>query len=454
MDLDDKVDVDDGREHSEDVLLCSSYEIVPQVSAVHPCSIFALAATKNMKWVFTGGDDGFIRKYDFLPSMNGDQSLTQNQRHGLPDSVQKVNHRAARITPVKLGIDVINEKAGVLVSAWEHEEFPVKASSDVIDPNEPKTIKYSPVFSLEVQSEGIFALAGTEVCRKVVALTTSTLTESINDRMATLIYTQLDMTKERHHDRPVSCLKLAADQRSFISGSWDKQILHWDLDTGQLKSQYPSVTSQITSLSYRPSSSPSEGTNASPDSLLLVSSFDGKVHFIDPRAPNGVVKRWTPSGVPPWTLSACWSFDGKRVYSGRRNGSVDEWDFLEEKVIQNIKLPRDSGPVSTVASMANGRSLICGSYDNVRLWDLQYSEADQNPDMVEHDADGLLPVVVPFSIVPGHHGGTLSNIFIDDNCKYMITCSGNRGWEGFANNLCLWYNILPVHTSKDMDVEL
>ncbi|KAJ1563429.1 Transcription factor spt8, partial [Cladochytrium tenue] len=99
-------------EHSADYLnlapqkfadSCSTYDIVPHVSAVHPCSVYALDVTKNMRWIFTGGDDGFIRKFEFVPSINGDQALTLTQRHGLVDSIQR---------------------AGALSSAWELEEIP------------------------------------------------------------------------------------------------------------------------------------------------------------------------------------------------------------------------------------------------------------------------------------------------------------------------------------------
>ncbi|KAJ1546528.1 Transcription factor spt8, partial [Nowakowskiella sp. JEL0078] len=60
------------------------------VLAVHPCSIFSICATKNMRWVFTGGDDGFIRKWDVISSFNGETPLSQTQRHGLVDLISKV----------------------------------------------------------------------------------------------------------------------------------------------------------------------------------------------------------------------------------------------------------------------------------------------------------------------------------------------------------------------------
>lgn len=67
----------------------NGYEITPIISAVHPCGINGFATTKNSKWLFTAGEDGFIRKFDIVSSLNGNSSLTGVQRHGLVDSIQK-----------------------------------------------------------------------------------------------------------------------------------------------------------------------------------------------------------------------------------------------------------------------------------------------------------------------------------------------------------------------------
>lgn len=56
------------------------------------------------KWVFTGGDDGFIRKYDFVASMNAEQMLTHNQRQGLVDSIVKVKKFQHSLPPTHLFI--------------------------------------------------------------------------------------------------------------------------------------------------------------------------------------------------------------------------------------------------------------------------------------------------------------------------------------------------------------
>ncbi|CAG8627907.1 15311_t:CDS:2, partial [Racocetra fulgida] len=239
---------------------CKTYDIVPLVAAIHACHIHSLDATKNMRWVFTGGEDGFIRKYDFFSSMGGKTLLTQNQKHTQVESVQK---------------------AGVILSYWENEEIPetlpvtVKPAEDDVTQNvqEPPLpeLKMSPVYSLAVQSEAVWLLSGLEITN---------------------------------------------DETGFVSGSWDKTILHWDLNTGQIVREYPGHSSQIM---YEES----DNTITHSGDILLTTSIDGNCLVWDKRSGNLIPPRKLPlpEKTPPWCLSACWSADGNKVYCGRRNGT-------------------------------------------------------------------------------------------------------------------------------------
>lgn len=37
---------------------------------------------------------------------------------------------------------------------------------------------------------------------------------------------------------------------------------------------------------------------------------------------------------------------------------VDEWDYAAQKLIRSFRMPANSGPVSCVASMPNGKHII------------------------------------------------------------------------------------------------
>lgn len=84
-----------------EALTAPFYDIVPTIAAPHSTSINAVTATPDLRWVFSGGADGYIRKFNWVDTANGKAMLTVAQRHPFVDSVTK---------------------AGVLTSYWENEE--------------------------------------------------------------------------------------------------------------------------------------------------------------------------------------------------------------------------------------------------------------------------------------------------------------------------------------------
>lgn len=84
-----------------EALSATVYDIVPTIAAPHSTSINAVTTTPDLRWVFTGGADGYIRKFNWVETANGKVMLTVAQRHPFVDSVTK---------------------AGVLMSYWENEE--------------------------------------------------------------------------------------------------------------------------------------------------------------------------------------------------------------------------------------------------------------------------------------------------------------------------------------------
>ena len=86
-----------------EVIMAPVYDIVPTIAAPHSTSINAITATPDLRWVFSGGADGYIRKFNWIETANGKSMLTVAQRHPFVDSVTK---------------------AGVLMSYWENGEDP------------------------------------------------------------------------------------------------------------------------------------------------------------------------------------------------------------------------------------------------------------------------------------------------------------------------------------------
>lgn len=435
--------------------LSESYTIYPTAAIPIQTHVHSLTMSKGLKYLFLGGDDGYIRKFDFLNSIEGKLSLTILQKHSLVESISN---------------------AGILVSYWENE-IPQRRKDIKLTKNgkeyEPMV---SPVHALEVQNECLFLLSGLQNggitlqgCRYMEG--------SISHYFS-------------KHTSVVNQLRLNDKEDKFISGGWDKQILEWDLNTGDCVNEFKGSVAQLSSLEFRPLFSTvaidslvekepfqkqeqiqqkdddmdslfgdedeeekrmdfdtqSDDRNrqekqsmqeiskntlktSCDESIFLTSSINGSIHVWDRRTPaKPVVDLQRGLQVPPWCMSACWSMDGDRIYAGRRNAVVEEFDLkMGVKPSKTLKFPSISGPVSCVRAMPNNRHVLCASNDNIRIYDVnQYTKSSSN---------------TPFLIVPGHHGGMISNLYVDPTCRFLVSTSGNRGWQGQSTDTTLIYEI-------------
>ncbi|KAF9246312.1 WD40-repeat-containing domain protein [Melanogaster broomeanus] len=171
----------------------------------------------------------------------------------------------------------------------------------------------------------------------------------------------------------------------------------------------------------------------SPD-ILMISAIDGQIMLWDKRVNTpgkGVGRLWLSEKTPPWCVSACWSTDGSHIYAGRRNGTVDVWDVRmlgrsgpssTPRLLKSLRNPGSSGVVSCVVPFPDGRHIACASIDNIRLWNA--TEAG------EIDGNVKTRGGVQFKIIPGHHGGYVSQMIVDPGARFLVSASSNRGWHG------------------------
>ncbi|KAM0276527.1 hypothetical protein ACHAQH_006677 [Verticillium albo-atrum] len=194
-----------------EALTAKLYDIVPTMAAPQATSINALAVTPDLRYWVTGGSDGYIRKYDGPGTINGKQLLTVAQRHPFVDSVVK---------------------AGILMSYWENEE------PSPPNPRGNEEHVTSPVYSLAIHSQALWLLSGLESG----GINLQSLRHDEGKRITCL----------QQHTNAVSVLTLAQDEQSVLSGSWDKNILDWDLNTGNVKRRFEGSGGQISALEVRP----------------------------------------------------------------------------------------------------------------------------------------------------------------------------------------------------------
>ncbi|KAK4151112.1 SPT8-like protein [Chaetomidium leptoderma] len=190
------------------------YDIVPTMAAPQATSVNAMAITPDLRYWVTGGSDGYIRKYDGMGTINGKQQLTVAQRHPFVDSVVK---------------------AGILMSYWENEEPapPNARAEDRI---------LSPVYSLAIHSGALWLLSGLESG----GINLQSVRHDEGKRIHCL--------RDGGHTNAVSVLQLASDEKSVLSGSWDKSILDWDLNNGNIIRRFEGSGGQISAIELRPTS--------------------------------------------------------------------------------------------------------------------------------------------------------------------------------------------------------
>ncbi|ORY35329.1 WD40-repeat-containing domain protein [Naematelia encephala] len=181
------------------------------------------------------------------------------------------------------------------------------------------------------------------------------------------------------------------------------------------------------------------------DDILLVSSMDGQVSLIDRRLPsyentNGVGRLTPGDKAPPWCMSACWSADGSQILAGRRNGTIDIWDVRKSSsssapnLLRTLRTSPESGPVSCVVPLPDGKHIATASQDNVRLWNTaEYFEPEENARKKTSKR--------PFKIIAGHHGGIISSMLVDVTGRFLVTASGDRGWAGETTRVVLVHEI-------------
>ena len=227
-----------------------------------------------------------------------------------------------------------------------------------------------------------------------------------------------DRTLEEHSDH-VTAVAIHPNGKTFATGSRDKRIILWDLETGKVKKTCAATPNVIRALAFSPDSSVlvsassmefQDGTiklwdadNLTLRQILdsgflslgandLAFSRDGQYLAIGHYFPNSSIKIWhLPSGKLRFTLRdnilGVWSLifnkDGQILVSGGEDGAIRIWNWKAEQLIRTLR-PEPSNIfnfmlpwipevelITDIAIDPDNNIIVSGSVSNgLKFWDV------------------------------------------------------------------------------------
>jgi serine/threonine protein kinase len=238
----------------------------------------------------------------------------------------------------------------------------------------------------------------------------------------TIAYEKLSLTNSlTGHTDFVSSLAISPDSKTLVSGSGDRKIKIWNLQTGGLKTTLALHTDIITSLAI------------SHNGQTLVSS-----------SKDGTIKTWNLStGSLKNTInvdktvvnSVDISPDGKTIVSNGENGTIKIWDLATGKLSKT--LTGHNKAVWRVVISSDGKTLVSGSVDKtIKIWDLATGS-------LKNTLTGHSDLIYALAISPD--GKTLVSGSVDKTIKIWDLATGS------LKNTLTWhkYGVTSLAISPD-----
>ncbi|WP_376790876.1 NB-ARC domain-containing protein [Thermoflexus sp.] len=158
------------------------------------------------------------------------------------------------------------------------------------------------------------------------------------------------------HTGPVRAVAVTADGRWAVSGSDDKTVKVWDLESGWLCCSLEGHTGPVYAVAVTPDGR--WAISGSGDRTVKVWDLESRWLL---RSLEGHTKPVTAVAVTP---------DGRWAVSGSADGTVKIWDLESGRLLRSLE--SHTGPVYAVAVTPDERWAISGSWDRtVKVWDLE-----------------------------------------------------------------------------------
>ena len=160
------------------------------------------------------------------------------------------------------------------------------------------------------------------------------------------------------HTDIISCEAISADDKYFLTGSYDSTARLWTIATG-----HSIVLSEHTG--------PVNDVYLSPDNTRAITgSEDTTVRLWDITQPQPVCTTIINHPLPVTKLHI--NHNGNVLFAGLNDGTIVAWNIAQAQPIQQrILIPTRPNTISTITVSSDHRFVISGSLDgHITLWDL------------------------------------------------------------------------------------
>ncbi len=170
------------------------------------------------------------------------------------------------------------------------------------------------------------------------------------------------------HTSIIRSIAFNSDGSIMASGSQDNTIILWDMKTHQLLKKLSGHSNFVLSVAFSPD-----------DKTLASGSQDNTIILWDVKTGQPIQTLNKHSDI---VRSVAFSPDGKTLASGGDDGKIILWDVKTGDTVREIPVEYTgvpvSSPVRSVAFSPDGKTLASGDYNkNVTLWDVKTGQLTQ-----------------------------------------------------------------------------
>ncbi|MCP4106055.1 MAG: protein kinase [Desulfobacteraceae bacterium] len=190
----------------------------------------------------------------------------------------------------------------------------------------------------------------------------------------------------------ISSVTITPDGKTIVSGSDDKTVRVWDLETGQCVKILEGHTQAVDCISI------------TPDSKTVISgSYDNTLRVWDLETEQCVKVLEGHTGP---VYCADITADGKIAISGNEDKTLRVWNLETGECL--MVLEGHTGPVYSVSMTPDGKTAVSGGWDNsVCVWNLQTRECVNLTERHAWDVTGVSVTPDGKTAVSGSHDKTL-----------------------------------------------